>query len=424
MSSSIQKSQLLKCSCCLDTNKMSQKAFIKDANADIVLCSECITYFNLSLTHIDTTEGLKLKNGIKKQETLPTPSDIFQALNRDVVKQDHAKRALSIAVAHHYRRLQNPTIGKSNILLIGPTGTGKTELVRSIVKYLNVPFASIDASSITAKGYIGEDADSVLRRLLISAKGNVARAEGGIVFIDEVDKLARRDSGGGGGDIGTIAVQQQLLKILEGDKVNIRFPGEEGRELIVEMDTSKILFICSGAFVGLDKIVNEKSRTIGIQATFESGKNGAEAPIYENLKAEHISKFGLIPEFYGRLPVVTATEALTVDDLIRILKEPQNSITKQYQALFASDNIELNFHDAFLAEIAGEAVKKGMGARGLRQVLEKRMSKINFEIGNYKNQRVEMCGEDKVLTFPIIVEEPKLPEVVLESEKKAIVKKI
>lgn len=398
------------------------KTFIKDAQVDIVLCSECITYFNLSLTHIDETGGLKSKNRAKKEESLPTPTDIFQALNRDVVKQDQAKKALSIAVAHHYRRLQNPSIGKSNILLIGPTGTGKTELVRSIVKYLNVPFSSIDASSITAKGYIGEDADSVLRRLLISAKGDVTRAEGGIVFIDEVDKLARRD--GAGGDIGTIAVQQQLLKILEGDKVNIRIPGEDGRELIVEMDTSKILFICSGAFVGLEKIVNSKSKTMGIMANIESKTPEVATPVYENLKADHIAEFGLIPEFYGRLPVVTATESLSIEDLIRILKEPQNSLTRQYQALFSADKIELHFHDEFLSEVAAEAVKKGMGARGLRQVLEKRMAKINFEIGNYKNQRLELCGDNKVLTFPLPVEEVKVPEVVVETGKKLLSKKI
>ena len=397
------ETKLLTCTFCGEQNKQNpEMAFIEDSQTKRSQCSDCINRFNFALKYI--IDSATTENQNKGTDRLPLPSDIYQALNRDIIKQDDAKKAIANSVAHHYRRLRNPAIGKSNILLIGKTGTGKTEIVRSVARYLNVPFAIADASAFTARGYIGEDAESAIRRLLISANWDVAAAENGIVFIDEVDKIAKKDGQDSG--VGTTSVQQQLLKILEGDTIQIKIPSnEEGKEQFVLINTSKILFICSGAFVGLEDIIKKGSaslRPLGLHAHLNDNSVSTELKSENPLKLvtpQHLEKYGLIPEFLGRVPVITSTDPLSVEDLVRILKEPQNSIVKQYQMLFEQDNIELNFHENFLTDVATEAHRKDIGARGLRQVIEQKMQKIFFEVDKYQGKRIEINKDCSVSEF-------------------------
>jgi ATP-dependent Clp protease ATP-binding subunit ClpX len=389
----------LTCSCCQKNNRQHRSlTILGDSESDFAICHECLLFFWVSSRNI--SDNIHEQKKTNEPQELPMPKDIYQALNRDVIKQEDAKKAISIAVAHHYRRLLNPTIGKSNVLLIGKTGTGKTEIVRSVANYLNVPFASADASHFTARGYSGEDTESVIKKLLLAAKSDVAEAERGIVFIDEIDKIAKKESNDSG--VGSTLVQQQLLKIIEGDKIFVKIPSPDGREQLIEVNTANILFICAGAFVGLDKIVKNESqsgtRPMGLGAKNIEEKNKEQADsILKNVQPTHLEKFGMIPELLGRLPVITSTDALSVVDLIRILKEPQNSIVKQYQALFALDGVELNFHEDFLKQIADEAFKKDIGARGLRSVMELKMQTIFYEIDQYQNQRIEVTINGKVV---------------------------
>jgi ATP-dependent Clp protease ATP-binding subunit ClpX len=325
---------------------------------------------------------------------VPTPREIKSFLDKHVIGQDHAKKALAVAVHNHYRRVQQEStipeghplhgveVDKSNVLLIGPTGVGKTLLAQTLAKMLRVPFSISDATTLTEAGYVGDDVENVLLRLYQAADGDLSRAENGICYIDEIDKIARRDSGTSiTRDVSGEGVQQALLKIVEGTVSNVPLHGgrkHPGSTDIVQIRTKDILFIVGGAFVGLEQIVEHRAKGKGVIGYgAEAGKAGKEMG---RVEPEDLIKFGLIPEFVGRLPVVTSLVKLSEDDLMRVLTEPQNSITKQYEKLMLLDGASLTFEEDAKREMVRVAVARGTGARGLRAVLEEVMLDVMFEL--------------------------------------------
>jgi ATP-dependent Clp protease ATP-binding subunit ClpX len=373
----------LSCSFCGKSQREVKKLI---AGPTVYICDECIRLCN------DIIAEEKLKdNALGPKERIPPPTEIKTFLDEYVIGQEKAKKVLSVAVYNHYKRIglrEQPDgieIQKSNILLIGPTGTGKTLLAQSLAKFLKVPFTVADATTLTEAGYVGEDVESIVQNLLAAADNDIERAQKGIVYIDEIDKIARKgENPSATRDVSGEGVQQGLLKILEGTRCNVAPRGTKkySQQEYVQVDTSNILFICGGAFVGLDQIIGRRVGTsgIGFGATVEKKEDKRLGELLEKIESDDLTKFGLIPEFVGRLPIVATLHDLTEEDLITILTKPKNALVKQYKKLFNLEEVKLSFTKAALQSIAKEAMKRESGARGMRSILENQMLDIMYEV--------------------------------------------
>jgi ATP-dependent Clp protease ATP-binding subunit ClpX len=373
----------LSCSFCGKSQREVKKLI---AGPTVYICDECIRLCN------DIIAEEKLKDhSLGPKETIPPPTEIKAFLDEYVIGQERAKKILAVAVYNHYKRVSLREhsdaieLAKSNILLVGPTGTGKTLLAQSLAKYLKVPFTVADATTLTEAGYVGEDVESIIQNLLVAADNDIERAQKGIVYIDEIDKIARKgENPSATRDVSGEGVQQGLLKILEGTKCSVAPRGTKkySQQEYVQVDTTHILFICGGAFVGLDQIIGRRigKSGIGFGATIEAKQDKPIGAVLEKVEAEDLTKFGLIPEFVGRLPIIATLQDLTEDDLVTILTKPRNALTKQYQKLFSLEDVKLSFTKAALTAVAKEAIRREAGARGMRAILEQQMLDIMYEV--------------------------------------------